>query len=579
MRFRKSLFVSLIMSSALAGCTGFDSGEAISPHSQESGDRAYAASAASQQESARRFLNEIQTGQLPSSFGASLQNSAYNPVGPRTHSFVDGAREAYRIGLKTLKISMARETLTLPHFYSLHELEGVTPGEMLQSVHSLKDLAQTKAFRYVLAIPFPTLFIQTTEIGLSDPNSHYWTMAERPLTLTALKGIHDQHYDFAVYLLQRFRGSGRTFVLQDHEGDWHASLPIATGYSENTDIGQDNYLLYWRTRQAAIEKARRDIPSDVRVYNLCEVVRVRESLITGAKSLARDVLPAVKCDLVGYSAHDTALLPDDGQTLRRAIEYVRQQSQPSEAFGRNNVILSEIAVPELLNGQYIPRMTGVVGTIFEKLSQGMPWVLYWQMYDNETSGNWLTRPDGAIGLAFRALLDAFLVSERALLERPHRVAPFSQVSLPQWPAPSPTPGPSATPLPSPTPGGLKACEDQGLSVRTEPPVAGVHADIQMIYREVLGGIGMGANGVGDYRAGALYLTRLQSEGFTVESLRRDLANEKAAVESAISRLYWVYLLRPPHPTDLDHARAFIQAGGTLRQLERMILTSAECRRV
>ncbi|HRK07292.1 MAG TPA: hypothetical protein PLZ57_05950 [Pseudobdellovibrionaceae bacterium] len=405
---------------------------------------------ASQQQNSQTVAQQLALGELPSGMGVSLQAPAYSGVGLKARGFVDGAREAHRLGFKTFKISMAREALVIPSFYHLAELESKSQTQLESQVQSLRDLAQLKSYDYVLSLPFETIFLQTTEIRLDDPQSHYWNMATVPLSPTALNRIYQEHYELGVYLLTRYKGSARTFVLQDHEADWHAAIWNGSSYSENTAIGHANYLKYWPIRQKAIDDARRAVQSDVRLLHMCEVVRLRETVLSGAKSLARDVLPQVNCDLIGYSAHDTALLPDDGATLKKAIEYLRANSQASPKFGRNHVVLSEIAVPELFGGAYLPRTTQVVRAMDQALREGMPWVLYWQFYDNDNVGNWIVKPNNDFGSTFYALLAKLGLEPQKLAQRVAKVPQFNGQMTPQ-PTPAPTPAPTPLPTPGPTP--------------------------------------------------------------------------------------------------------------------------------
>lgn len=560
---------------------------------------------------AAQFNESIAKNELPPSFGAALQSSKYNPTGPVHNSLTDGALEAYRLGLKTLKISMAREVLMQPSFYYLAQHQGVSQAELENSTHSLVDMAQLKVYDYVLSLPFETLFIQTTEIGLNDPSSHYWNMNKVSLSQSALNGIYNQHYDFAVYLLKKFKGSGRTFVLQDHEADWHASILNVSNhsYSENTDIGHSNYLKYWTLRQKAVDDAKKSFNSDVRIFNMCEVVRLRETILHGSKSLARDILPQVSCDLVGYSAHDTAI-GDDPSLLQRAVAYLKQQAQPSSTFGANQVIISEIAVPETLNnGFYLSKLERVSHSINNYLKEGMPWVLYWQLYDNDGSGNWLIKPDNDFSLVFNNLMMKMGLNSRGIADRVTALPRYSN-------------RPSELPIENKTKdcdlnghvvrhnmhittylsssvqigqtcqsekricnNGLlsgswmqKSCEvkravqctDNQLIRPSAALPSGVDPNVKQLYDDLLGG-------VGNYLAGAQFITNLYKQGYTLQSLRRDVLRD-SAVLNQVNILYQNYLGRNIDPADYENVKRYLDNGGTLRAIELQIVSSPECKK-
>lgn len=509
-----------------------------------------------------------EAGELPPAFGAALQASTYSGVGPVYRAFPDGAREAQRLGVKALKISMSREALVTPTFYHLAQLQGVSDSQLQNSVQSLTEMAKLKAYDYVLSLPFETIFIQTTEIGLADQSSHYWNISTVPLSEVSLQNIYRQHYDLAIHLLNRYRGTGRTFVLFDHEADWHASIWNGSGYSDNTDIGHANYLKYWPIRQKAVNDARRAVASDVKIYNMCEVVRVGTSVTSGAKSLTRDVLSQVTCDLVGYSAHDTALIADGGQTLRQAVDYIRARARPSPIFGQNQVIISEIAVPELIG--YLPRKDQVVQAIDQYLRQGMPWIIYWQFYDNEGVGNYLVKPNNDFSETFYSLLAKLGIDPRQLAGRVSSQPSFVIGNAPA-PQPAPTPNPTPTPTPTPPPA-TAACKDMQRVPATwnSTAISGVSASVSKMYYELLGG-------VGSYVNGARHITSLNAQGYSLQSLRLDVINDPA-VRTELNKVYQYYLGRPVTKVDYARVKTYYQTpGNSLRGLELQILNSAECK--
>lgn len=101
--------------------------------------------------------------------------------------------------------------------------------------------------------------------------------------------------------------------------------------------------------------------------------------------------------------------------------------------------------------------------------------------------------------------------------------------------------------------------------------AQVHNDIAKLYTDFFG-----QTWQSKYHAGAKYLTRLYLEGYSLASLRRDLANDKAAVNAPIEELYQLYLGRPVDAAALTNVRNFLIGGGTLRDVELMLRQSAEC---
>ncbi len=348
---------------------------------------------------------------LPPGFGTAHARPRYNPFGPIQTAFLDGAIDAYNLGFQTLKIWNGPE-LKDSSFYFL------SAEEREHSISTPKAALDIPVFQAVLSIPFKTIVFETDDVAI-------WNKMESvAMSQEDENRIYRNTYDFAAELLNRYKGKNRTFIIQNHEGDWHIVPPAAAGL--------DNYKRYWSARQKAIEDARRDHPSDVKVYQLCEVVRVRPSLEQNQPSLARDVLPSVACDLVGYSAYESALDPKGRETLTAALNYLRSVARPSPTFGSNQVVISEIGIPELES--YSATQQSLVASIIrEQLSQGMPYVLFWTLYDNECTlpackvsdgvqsnvdlshlrGFFVRRPDRQLGNVFQQILNPSAIPSSA----------------------------------------------------------------------------------------------------------------------------------------------------------------------
>jgi hypothetical protein len=310
------------------------------------------------------------THPFPAGFGTAHARPRYNPYGTVQNALLDGAIDAYNLGFQTFKFWNGPEVKLDPSFYFLSEAERAK----LSDFSSALDLNIYKA---VLAIPFRTVVFESDDVV-------FMHMTEAPLTQTEKDRIYKSTYDFTARLRRDFNGSRRTFIIQNHEADWHITQnPGSAAIADDpTSVGLDNYRQYWTLRQRAIEAARAANPSDAQVYQLCEVVRTKPSIERNAPSLTRDVLPGVACDLVGYSSYETALqaTPDE---FERSLAYIREHAKASPTFGKNQVVISEIGLAE--NNASFTQATkdNVIMVMKRMLESGMPYVLFWTMYDNE----------------------------------------------------------------------------------------------------------------------------------------------------------------------------------------------------
>ena len=94
----------------------------------------------------------------------------------------------------------------------------------------------------------------------------------------------------------------------------------------------------------------------------------------------------------------------DGKRFRAALEYLAAKAPDSPAFGSKNVYIGEFGIPENEHGTTTSQ-TSTRRTVQEALAWGCPYVVYWQLYDNECErgksdapgdcpGFWLIKPSG-----------------------------------------------------------------------------------------------------------------------------------------------------------------------------------------
>jgi len=131
------------------------------------------------------------------------------------------------------------------------------------------------------------------------------------------------------------------------------------------------------------------------------------------------VIPNTDCDLVSYSAWDTAGYGQTGDwatgrnELVNALDYIASRAPAPDAYtraalgaGYRNVYVGEYGWPEMATSTTLS--TNAIRIATEaSLDWGARWSLFWQMYDNERrnpgtghprnedmNGYWLFKPDG-----------------------------------------------------------------------------------------------------------------------------------------------------------------------------------------
>lgn len=250
--------------------------------------------------------------------------------------------------------------------------------------------------------PFKTFVLNIA--SFVNYNPYYWKAS---ITQSQIEQEEAEFYEFTKALLVKYAGTGKIFVLQHHEGDWH------TRGNTNPDIdplpGVHERMVKWlNARQRGVSKAREEVAAtDVFVYHAAEINLVVKSMLEGKPNMVNEVLPFTNLDLVSYSCYDACLQPTT-TLLKDGVQFIKDNMPDSEAFGNDNVYIGEYGVPE---NSYTPLQIESVmkNTVEVGLDANCPYIIYWQLYDNElvdantplpvtsnaqVRGFWLIKPDG-----------------------------------------------------------------------------------------------------------------------------------------------------------------------------------------
>jgi hypothetical protein len=300
----------------------------------------------------------------------------------------EGAATALGIGAKCIKVSLSLDTeKPSPMVYRFHS--------QWPSAKTLEDLADTPYFRALFAKEFDTFILTSFR-------------PERPAGYWREKFTHEDELaeeecfaSLTRYLLRTYRGTHKTFILQNWEGDWalRGSFDPASRPSPTAIAAMIRWL---SARQRGVARAREEFPPEgPRVFHACEVNLVKQAMQDGAPSVTTDVLPQIAVDLVSYSAWDTTEIP---ARFGEALAFIAKHKLPTEPFGERGVYVGEFGLPETgrTPEQVLTRVTKLLAIAQEF---GCPYAVYWQLYCNEPirnppvanedyKGFWLVRPDG-----------------------------------------------------------------------------------------------------------------------------------------------------------------------------------------
>jgi hypothetical protein len=250
---------------------------------------------------------------------------------------------------------------------------------------TLAEIARSDpAVKTVIDMPFANLLMwvypPATRVRLFDP--------------ATLGAEYRELYDLARYLRQTYSGTGKVFFLGNWEMDNHLT---ASRKKEPSPELLANVAAWVERRQQAVDDAKRDTPdSDLQVYYYLELNLVWDA-IAGRPRAANTILPATRVDYVSYSSYDS-LLPSPEQRLPQALDYLQSQLKPKDSISGKRVFIGEYGFPV---DRHTPQDQDTLSRRVMRigLEWGCPFVLYWEMYNNEVKdgrqrGFWLIDDKG-----------------------------------------------------------------------------------------------------------------------------------------------------------------------------------------
>ena len=329
--------------------------------------------------------------QAPFSLSVGTQSIGVRYQFTEECALVESAKEIAALGSDTLKIALT------PNYVDNYLLEADP------EIRSIMDLIRKKpSYEQVMDMPFRNIMLWV--YPFSDSKSAFYKGSIRE---KEAKAIYGEIYDFTVYLLQRYSGSGKSFFIGNWEGDWHLQKEK---FDYNLDPEPESItgaIQWFNLREKAVADARRDTPhADVEVYYYIELNHVAKSLDNDRPSIVNRVLPHIRTDYVSWSSYDVtkpaALLGGEKGRERvfQALDYIESHLPASDVPGKL-VFIGEYGF-ELSSFKTPGRQRQYTASIMKwSLEWGCPFVLYWELYCNEIEpatgehrGYWLIDDEG-----------------------------------------------------------------------------------------------------------------------------------------------------------------------------------------
>jgi len=246
--------------------------------------------------------------------------------------------------------------------------------------------------------------------------------------MTEARAYYDEMYALTAWLLERYSGTGKVFMLGNWEGDW-LLLGRQKLEEDPSPAAVEGMIAWMKIRQLAVDNARAAVAhKDVEVYHYIEVNLVKKAM-AGRASIAQSVLPEANPDLVSYSAYEaikqspTPDLMAIRQPLEQILGYLEGQLPPKQGLRfKRRVFIGEYGYhadkskPLTVKQQYMKSRFVMQSAI----ALDLPFALIWQMYNNEYAENGTSKEMSLIDESGRkralyALHQTYLADMQALV--------------------------------------------------------------------------------------------------------------------------------------------------------------------
>ena len=310
------------------------------------------------------------------------------------------------IGSRVIKLFLGSDVADQ---YSFNEAWG--------SYDSLAELVQADEIEDVFNMDFTTIVLVTYEMQRMQWDS------DTAVSSSELARVEKEFYDLTKELITSYNGTGKSFILQNWEGD--NELKEALEKIENDSAEEqtviNNYIAYNNARQAGISSAREELFATgnyaaVDVYGALEVNYISYAGAT-EKKLVDYVVPHSDADLFSFSDWSTS-----NSALAEDLDYYLAQINKNEdRQGENAATMSNIYLGEYGRKEYYnagkpseeEQFNYAIETAKIAVNKGVRCVCYWTLMCNERSevstarpsnedmeGFWLIKPDGTITETF-----------------------------------------------------------------------------------------------------------------------------------------------------------------------------------
>ena len=330
----------------------------------------------------------------PHPLGAQQFGSQYS-FGASGIRVLDYARATYRQGNRVVKFRLSNKYDNVDGFTNVAGVDTL--------VELVRDQPEVKA---VLDMPLTDYLFWVSTFAVPSWQNH---IDSEGLIPAKEQEIYDEVYDLAVYLLQTYSGSGKSFYLGNWEGDWMLS-GSGTYTPDGTPIPANRIqaMIDWANiRQKAVDDAKAATAhNDVNLWFYLEMNKA-DWMRDGDPCVANSVIPAMpKLDFISvsaYSVHKDNATPATNSRIHSDLDQIQAliDAKPDATIPGSRIIIGEYGWQ--YNGNYnnltefAQRHRDTVRSFLDWPNGTLRFILQWQFYNQATTDAGASKEMSQIG--------------------------------------------------------------------------------------------------------------------------------------------------------------------------------------
>ncbi len=205
-------------------------------------------------------------------------------------------------------------------------------------------------------------------------------------------------YNLVKYILTTFKNTNKSFFIGHWEGDWLINhyVPKENITKDAKEINIKRMINCLNVKRKAFDKAKEDFGlENVNVYIYAELNRVIDYIDKGLNRFVNKVLPYIDMDFISYSAYD--LQNESKEKVHEVLDFIESKMKQRSVEGFNKrVFIGEFGIcAETVKYDEEKHKLVNLEIIGKFLSWGVPFIIYWEFYNNEVNedlshrGYWL----------------------------------------------------------------------------------------------------------------------------------------------------------------------------------------------